>query len=262
MTQELIEIDGHTFDLRPIEGRRGMEGAITLKKPRWMLDRYLAIAEEFQASNVVEVGLWDGGSTAFLASAFQPRALVGFELAERPLTALDRFLADHPLRDAVHVHLGVDQADSPTVRAAVASHVDGQLDVVVDDASHLLAPTAVTFDCLFPMLRPHGVYVIEDWSHEHQLAWGIRQQLASGQMSADQLSGGSDDDIPPTPLSRLIVDIMLATANPDGIVEEIRVERGFAVIRRGAAELNPNDFSLRELIGEIGRKVSPRPGLD
>jgi len=55
---------------------------------------------------------------------------------------------------------------------------------------------------------------------------------------------------------------MLATANPDGIVEEIRVERGFAVIRRGAAGLNPNDFSLRELIGEIGRKVSPRPGLD
>lgn len=55
---------------------------------------------------------------------------------------------------------------------------------------------------------------------------------------------------------------MLATANPDGIVEEIRVERGFAVIRRGAAGLNPNDFSLRQLIGEIGRKVSPRPGLD
>jgi hypothetical protein len=75
-------------------------------------------------------------------------------------------------------------------------------------------------------------------------------------------SGGSDDDIPATPLSRLIVDIMLATANPDGVVEEIRVERGFAVVRRGAAELDPDDFSLRELIGEIGRKVSPRPGLD
>ena len=36
-----------------------------------------------------------------------------------------------------------------------------------------------------------------------------------------------------TPLSRLIVDIMLATANPDGIVEEIRVERGFVGVRPG-----------------------------
>lgn len=259
MTQELIEIDGHTFDLRPLEGRRGIDGAITLKKPRWMLDRYLALAEEFTGGNIVELGLWDGGSTAFLAASFRPRALVGFELATRPLTALDTFLDGHRLRDAVHVHLGVDQADTATLRAALDAAVDGPLDVVIDDASHVLEPTATSFDCLFPLLRPHGVYVIEDWSHEHQFAWGIRRQLAAGDPATKELLEERGAEIPPTPLSRLIIDILLATANPDDIVDEIRVERGFAVVRRGAAELDPDDFSLRDLIGEIGREVSPRP---
>ena len=260
MTQELIEIDGHTFDLRPIEGRRGIEGAFTLKKPRGMLDRYLALAEDFQGANIVELGLWDGGSTAFLASAFRPRSLVGFELSERPLDALDRFLDGHPAAGSVHVHLGVDQSDGATLRAAIAAGIDGPLDVVVDDASHLLEPTAASFDCLFPLLRPRGIYVIEDWSAEHQMAYGIRRKLAAGEISAEQVSAAVTDDRPAGPLSRLIIDIMLATANPDGIVEEIRVERGFAVVRRGDTELDPDDFSLRDLIGEFGRSVSPRPG--
>lgn len=257
--QELIQIDGHTFDLRPTEGRRGVEGAFTLKKPRWMLDRYLALAEELQGANIVELGLWDGGSTAFLASAFQPTALVGFELDERPLTTLDRFLDNHPLRNSVHVHVGVDQADAATLRREIASDVRGPLDLVVDDASHLLGPTAASFDCLFPLLRPHGVYVIEDWSCDHQYAYGIREGLAAGDLTADDLLERGGGAIPATPLSRLIIDILLATANPDGIVEEIEVERGFAVVRRGETELDPDAFSLRELIGEIGRAVSPRP---
>jgi hypothetical protein len=213
VTQDLIEIDGHTFDLRPIEGRRGIEGAFTL----------------------------------------------GFELETHPLTSLDRFLDGHPLRDSVHVHLGVNQAETSALREAIARDVDGPLDVVVDDASHLLEPTSVSFDCLFPLVRPHGVYVIEDWSHEHQLAYRIRQRLASGDLDAEELVSSHGGDIPSMPLSRLIIDIMLATANPDGVVEEIRVERGLAVVRRGATELDPDDFSLRELIGEIGREVSPRP---
>jgi predicted O-methyltransferase YrrM len=259
MTQDQIEIDGHTFDLRPSEGRRGVNGAITLKKPRWMLDRYLALAEEFSGGNIVELGLWDGGSTAFLTSIFRPRTLVGFELAERPLGALDRFLADHPLRDVVHIHLGVDQADTRTLRAAIDAVVDGPLDVVVDDASHLLEPTAVTFDCLFPLLRPHGIYVIEDWSHEHRYAYAIGRQLAEGKLDAEELLRDHDGELPLKPLSRLVIDILLATANADGIVAEVRAESGLAVVRRGATELDPDDFSLRELIGEFGRRVSPRP---
>ncbi|MEZ5165146.1 MAG: class I SAM-dependent methyltransferase [Acidimicrobiales bacterium] len=259
LTDELLTIDGHEFVLRPLEGRRGTDGPIVLKKPRWLLERYLDLAEEFPDANIVELGLFDGGSMAFLASAFRPRALLGLELATEPLTSLDRFLDGSPLRDVVHVQLGVDQADRAAVRAAVASHIDGALDLVIDDASHLLGPTTASFDCLFPLIRPHGVFVVEDWSHDHRLAWGVRRRLASGDLTVEQIAHHIDPGARIEPLSRLIVDLVLATSSPDGIVDEVQVREGFALVRRGDAEIDPDTFSLRDHIGELGRAVSPRP---
>lgn len=256
MPEQRIELDGHTFVLDTHRGRRGRDADITLKKPMWMLDRYRELAAEYPEPNLMEIGLWDGGSTAFLAATFRPRTLVGVELDTRPLDALDRFLADSPLRDRVHAHTGVDQGDRDTLERLADRSFDGPLDVVIDDASHLLAPSTVTFDCLFPRLRPGGLYVIEDWSHEHQLAFEIRRALESRDLSADDLTSS---DIPATPLSRLVIDCLLATANADGVVADVRARNGFAEIRRGDAAV-PEGFSIRDHIGEIGRLVSPRPG--
>ncbi|GJM37626.1 MAG: hypothetical protein DHS20C19_09930 [Acidimicrobiales bacterium] len=252
-----IEINGHTFTLDTHQGRRGSGEAITLKKPMWMLDRYRELATEFPAPNMVEVGLWDGGSTAFLAATFQPRALVGIELDERPLEALDRFLADSPLQPRVHAYTGVDQADTERLTQLVDTHVEGELDVVIDDASHLLEPTTATFDCLFPRLRAGGVFVIEDWSHDHQMAFGIRRALARGELDPDQVVTG-DGRIPDSPQSRIILDCVLATANNDGVIADVRVRQGLAEVRRGDGPV-PDDFSIRDHIGEMGRLVSPRP---
>lgn len=257
MSDQYVEIDGHRFVLDTHQGRRGRGDAITLKKPGWMLDRYRELAAEFPSPVVVEVGLWDGGSTAFFAATFRPRTLVGFELDTRPLEALDRFLDDSPLRDRVHAYTGVDQADAARLSELVERHVDGPLDIVVDDASHLLTPSTITFDCLFPRLRAGGLYVLEDWSHEHQLAYGIRRALAADPSSAKRLD--VTGEIPDSPLSRLVVDCVLATANDDGVIAEVTVRQGLAEIRRGDAPV-PDGFSIRDHIGEIGRLVSPRPG--
>lgn len=255
----LLEIKGHVFDLDTHQGARATGGPITLKKPRWMVDRYLELAEHHSGGNMVELGLWDGGSTAFLALVFNPRSLIGFELDEQPLDALDAFVAGSVWQDRIHIHLGVDQSDGPRLRREIADQSDdGLLDVVIDDASHLLDPSAATFDCLFPLLRPGGLYVIEDWSHEHQLAFKIRLALQSGQLDEADLRLDEGAAVPATPLSRLVIDAMLGTANDDGVIEDVRVRQGFAEIRRGEAEVAP-DFALRDHIGEIGRAVSPRP---
>lgn len=256
MTTE-IEIDGHRFALVPHTGQRGSGDAITLKKPSWMLDRYRELAAEFAEPNLVEVGLWDGGSTAFLAATFRPRSLVGVELDTTPLVALDRFLADSPLRSRVHAYTGVDQADRARLLELVDAHVDGPLDLVIDDASHLLEPSTVTFDCLFPRLRPGGLFVIEDWSHDHQLAFGIQQAIDRGDITAEQLAARGTT-VPDSPQSRLVIDCLLATAHDDGVVAEVRARHGFAEIRRGSAPV-PDGFSIRQHIGHMGRVVSPRP---
>ena len=43
-----------------------------------------------------------------------------------------------------------------------------ELDLVVDDASHTYEETKASFEFLFPLLRPGGIYVIEDWSWAHR----------------------------------------------------------------------------------------------
>ena len=42
-----------------------------------------------------------------------------------------------------------------------------ELDLVVDDASHTYEETKASFEILFPLLQPGGIYLIEDWSWAH-----------------------------------------------------------------------------------------------
>ena len=40
---------------------------------------------------------------------------------------------------------------------------------MIDDASHLYEPSLASFETLFPLLRPGGTYIIEDWKWEHEV---------------------------------------------------------------------------------------------
>ena len=53
------------------------------------------------------------------------------------------------------------------LRQIVEGELADELDLVVDDASHTYEETRASFEFLFPLLSPGGVYVIEDWSWAH-----------------------------------------------------------------------------------------------
>ena len=63
-------------------------------------------------------------------------------------------------------YYGRYQNKEGTLMAARANFPKG-IDLVVDDASHLYEQTKATFAMLFPLVRPGGNYVIEDWSWAH-----------------------------------------------------------------------------------------------
>jgi hypothetical protein len=50
----------------------------------------------------------------------------------------------------------------------------GPFDLIVDDASHIPALTVRSFEILFPMLAPGGVYIIEDLCTSYWPLWGGR----------------------------------------------------------------------------------------
>ena len=52
--------------------------------------------------------------------------------------------------------------DDPALPGLLMGHAP-EWDLIVDDASHDGALTAATFGLLWPLIRPGGWYVIEDW---------------------------------------------------------------------------------------------------
>jgi len=61
-------------------------------------------------------------------------------------------------------HCKIFQADasSPEQLQAVAKEIGGQLDIIIDDASHASDHQQVTLGALFPALKPGGIFIIED----------------------------------------------------------------------------------------------------
>ena len=183
--ESTVVVDGLTYQLM----YGGLEpDVMRVFKPRPMMDAYEPIIEEFVGSNIVELGIYQGGSTAYLAQRCAPRKLVAMELAPDRLPALDRFLADRDLQDSVAVHHGVDQADVATVTSILDAELgDEPIDLVIDDASHQYGPTVASFEAIFPRLRHGGLYLVEDWSGDDFMVKMFVSALRSDERIASRM---------------------------------------------------------------------------
>lgn len=247
-------VDGVTFELRPFVRYPSNPAWVCLRKPRRFVARYRDMAPQMQGCNMVEVGIDQGGSTSFFAKLFRPRALLALELSDAPLPGLTTFLREHDPQGRVKVQLGVDQADPVAVPRLVDELFGEQpLDIVVDDASHLLEPTTATFEMLFPRLRPGGVYVIEDWTGDHIMERQLQREVAAnpeGELAA-KIAAAKDVKFR-LPTSVLICQILVAAArNPDWVTS-VRASDAIVEIRRGAARIEPGT-PISHYVGDIGR---------
>jgi predicted O-methyltransferase YrrM len=225
-----LTIGDTEFNVAPFLARS--DQPIAIFKTREMLETVATTIEEVGARNIVELGIGHGGSTAFLAQLARPKKLVAIEKKTGTVAALDEYIAAHGLRDAVKVYYGVDQADQPALHEIVDSEFGGEpLDLVIDDASHLLHETRVSFNRLFPRLRPGGVYMIEDW------AWGHYPSDAIPAQSASLWPTG-------VPLTVLVFELVMTCAPLHEIVDELIVDRTFVRARRGPAQLDPSIFDI------------------
>ena len=176
-------IDGISYVCRGVKvGMKSTADRFCIIKPRWQIERYDQLIQETAPKNIVELGIFDGGSTAFLAQRAHPNKLVALDLEPEPCGALERFVETRGLRDAVATYYGVDQADTQKLardprpgiprRAAGSGHrrriPSGRTD------------TRRSFNFLFPHLAPGGAYVIEDWWSGRTLTTGApRRDSAS-----------------------------------------------------------------------------------
>lgn len=133
-------------------------------------DHYLPIYERHmgrfrkqreQPVRLLELGVSHGGSLQLWRTYFGPTARI-FGVDVNPLC---RAVDDADLC----VRIG-SQAD-PEFLTRVVGEMEG-VDIVVDDASHVATHQRISFQTLFPLLGPGGIYIAEDLHTSYWYSYG------------------------------------------------------------------------------------------
>ena len=199
---------------------------IYLHKDRRFLSALTAVVDPVAPKRIVEVGIFDGGSTIYWAERYRAIRLVAFDIAPRA-PHLVQYIERHNLADTIRIHFGTAQDDTPTLRAAMTRDFgNAAVDFIVDDASHWHSETRATLECLFPYLRAGGVYVVEDWAWAHHKNW------PAGLWAERPL------------MSRLLSELMLVCGSGRGVIDRMEIDPNFAALWRGTTPL-PTDGSFR-----------------
>jgi SAM-dependent methyltransferase len=242
------------FRVGDIEFRCGFgdsgDQLFSIRKDRIRIEEYLEMIGRFENDNFVELGIGSGGSVALTALVAPPRKLVAVDLGADRIGALDELIAERGLGERVRLFYGVDQADPGRLAAIIEEEFGAEpLGLVIDDASHRLEETRASFEALFPRLRPGGLFVIEDWNHQHLVSRALAAALADPSPELKARVERSIGESPPDPpLTRLVVELILIQAESDDFVREVRLDRRWARVYRGSGELDPSGFRLANLI--------------
>ena len=227
LDDETARIDDVEFVCRTTHRTNSTPDRFFLAKRPDLVSRYERLLEDHNPSTMIELGVFQGGSTAFAALAHHPRKLIAFERSPDRIEALDTLLERKAITATVRVHYGIDQADRTTLHHHLTAEGIGAaqpIDLVIDDASHLVEPTRSSFETLFPFLRPGGIYIVEDWAWAH-VGFGLH-------LPSDQ------------PLSAFVLEAAFAAAGRPDVVSNVAIDRDWAIITRGPAAV-PTDGSFR-----------------
>jgi Cephalosporin hydroxylase. len=212
-----FEIGGYVMCMNYAHGGSKMKSEgnkFLLMKAKNFLEHYTSLAPE-EYKKVLELGIYQGGSFVFLDQLLKPDRISAIELSTTPIPALDKYVLEN--EDRARVYYGTSQDDVEKLRDIVSRDFDGQLDLVVDDASHFYEQTKASFLTLFPLLRPGGMYIIEGWS------WSFQDDFQDPSHPWSQM---------PSP-TNLIIDLM-EDMTRSGLILDVQVTRELLKIRRSS----------------------------
>jgi len=209
------------------------ENCFLFYKTRALVDQYVSFfrspAEPIRCDNLLELGLFDGGSVPFWFEALGPKKHVGIDIRERSDTRyFEKYTSQEGRRGRIETHWGTSQDDAARLGAIVDTAFGGDLlDLVIDDASHLYEQSRASFEILFSRVRPGGYYILEDWAWSH---WrGLEQSFAGHK-----------------PLTQLVFEVIEALGSTSHrLIVDMHICSGFVAIRRGwtsAGELGAFDL--------------------
>jgi Methyltransferase domain len=251
-------IDGLEFggDLTSYTEMTTPERVVILKDSR-LLRQYLDFLAPHATGNLLEFGIWQGGSPLFYGLATDAKKVVAIDiLNDGPapdLTGRDPALAmsyrnpaigeivdRHGIGDKLKLHFGVSQDNRVAVTNIIDREFAGEpIDLIIDDASHYYENSRKSFEIAFPRLREGGLYIIEDWQWAHMDS----PEYQSGEKFGDQAA-----------LTNFIFELLIAYgAHPD-LFWNIVVRDWFVAVQKGSKQVGA-DFRLDELLRMRGKSL-------
>ena len=261
--EDRILLDDLVFYLN--QDKSDLINGFFLGKPIRLLSQYMAMWQQrsdMRVNNVLELGIYGGGSIAFWFELLQPDKYVALDLASCGDTDyFNKYIASRKLENRIKTFWETNQSNREALRAIVATELNGPPDLIIDDASHLYSETKASFETLFPQLRPGGLYIIEDWS------WGCWPNLPFNfQPIGTELpklihqivdAAGSMEEF----LSSEPSNVILRTINP--LIASVTTYADIVVIERGGAamtgevEFNLDNYTtFRPYSNFLGRCIS------
>ena len=239
VSENSLCIGGIEFDINYSAHARQMESTASrfvLPKTPEMVSAYYQLGQKTRLKNVVDLGIFKGGSAVLFHLLYDPVTLLALDISEQRVAALDAYIETHSATEVLRPFYGINQADGPRLQRLIKERVaSASLDLVVDDASHSYAATRASFNALFPYLRSGGFYVIEDWGWAHWDGW-------SHLPANYQETGALFPDQPA--LTNLIFELVMAAATSPNLVATVNLTFNMAIIEKGPATVDPETFDL------------------
>jgi len=210
----------------------------------WYTQHYQRYFHELKNKrlNILEIGVGGyedsaaGGESLRMWKAYFPKSrIVGIDLCDKTQFREHRI----DIRQC-------DQTDQKALRELSGEY--GGFDIIIDDGSHLNEHVITTFQILFPLLRPDGIYSIEDTQTSYWPGWGGGMKSPQSLMTYfKDLSDGLNH-----------VEYPLKQYTPsyfDQNIVEIAFFHNLIIVRKGANDEKPNAPALIERELEASRNI-------
>ncbi|WP_051317329.1 CmcI family methyltransferase [Ectobacillus panaciterrae] len=205
---------------------------------------FFQLRPNFKPKNILELGMFEGGSIAFWYEILNPEKIVGIDISIQDPSYLKRYISENGLQENIKMYWGTSQTDSQKLNEICLFEFPNGFDLVFDDASHLYPYSKKSFEILFPLMNPGGMYVIEDWAWGH---WPEYQKINDPYFTEEN---------EPT---KLVFELVEAVGSHSSYISSITIYGGFVAIERSATPWLNNNESIElskefELENEISRR--------
>lgn len=211
--------DGIKFvvtDAPPWERPKSEGQSFTIVKGKSHFDYYKRISElDFQ--DIIEVGFYEGGSSVYFDRLFSPARLTCVDIREDRIAAVDQYIKNAGREEAFQMIYGFDQSDQNGLVDLVNTRHGGEVDLVIDDASHDYHLSRATFEALFPFVCPGGLYILEDygWAHTHPF------------------QSPENSWVDRSALSNLVFELTMVCASNSELISKLEICEGLCAVTKG-----------------------------